>query len=1010
MNSTIYRRIDAIAGWLLFVAASIVYLLTMEPTASFWDCGEFIACADKLIVGHPPGAPFFMLLMRLFTMWAPTPEYVGVFANTMSALASGATIMFLYWTIAHLARRAVAGGNETPQTLWQATLIVGAAAVGALCYTFTDTFWFSAVEGEVYALSSLFTAVVFWAILKWEEHATEPGANRWIVLIALLMGLSIGVHLLNLLAIPAIVLVYYFQNYKFTWWGFIKALLAGGVILLAVLYGVIQGLVVVASWFELLFVNSFGLPFMSGALVFIVLLAAAVVVGLFYTRRRNAYMANLFLTCFAMLLLGYSSYAVILIRSLANPTLDQNGVDNVFSLKSYLNREQYGDRPLFTGPYFNAPVEDYKPGSPVYAPRGNRYEKVGQKVDVQYDKRFVTIFPRMWSDQKLHTQGYNAWVNIKGHPVPVTDYSGKTQQVVVPSFIDNLAFFFSYQVGFMYWRYFMWNFSGRQNDYQGYGHDAFRGNWISGIPFIDTPRLGNQNDLPEPYRSNKGRNRYFMLPLLLGIAGMVYHFRQRKFDATVVLTLFILTGIAIVVYLNQKPYEPRERDYTFAGSFYAFAIWVGLGVVPLAHWLEKLVREKASVLIAIGLSFAGVPLLMASQNWDDHDRSGRFIARDFARNMLRSVGNNGILFTYADNDTFPLWYAQEAEGFRRDVRVCNLTYLSGDWYVDVMARKAYEADPLPFGLAKEQYQEGVNDNVLISNRLGRPIMLNEALAIVRSDDPRTKVQSPFVTGGMVGFYPTNEFLLPAYQEAAKQQVAPQFAAQRLDTIILRPKGRYMFKNGFAVYNLLANNDWERPLSYSPMLPADMYWGLNDYFVRQGIVSAVLPVDNKGAQEMIDTAAMYHLLMQEYDFRGINDPKVYVDETCKRMIEYYIDAFSVASLAYCDAGDSLRGLQLVERCFEVLPPAQVGWSYRWLPLIHVYYRAGAPEKGRAALMAYATQCVDVVRCVKNMPRLVQPMGRSELAMASQVLQELLRIAEDNKDEMATQQLEMLFAGS
>lgn len=996
-NSNWYRRLDAVGGWLLFAISSVVYLLTMEPTASFWDCGEFIACGHKLIVGHPPGAPFFMLLMRLFTMFAPSPEQVGVYANSLSALASGATVMFLYWSIAYMARRMVVGDRTTDPSPWQAVLIIGAAAVGALCYTFSDTFWFSAVEGEVYALSSLFTAVVFWAILKWDAEADAPHANRWIVLIALLMGLSIGVHLLNLLAIPAIVLVYYFRRYTFSWWGVTRAMIVAGAILLTVLYGVIQGLVVIASWFELLFVNGMSLPFLSGALFFFALLVVGLVLGMVYTYRRRASVANLLFTCATMLLIGYSSYAVIVIRSLANPTLDQNGADNMFALKSYLNREQYGDRPLMTGPYFTAPVVDYTEGSPVYAPRGDRYEVVNRRSEPVYDKRFVTPFPRMWSREPIHVQGYKGWVNIKGRSVEVIGPDGKMERVVIPTFGENLLFFFRYQVGFMYWRYFMWNFCGRQNDYQGYGHDLLRGNWVSGIPLVDTPRLGPQDQLPEPYRSNRAHNRYYMLPLLLGLAGMMSQFRRRPKDATVVLTLFFLTGIAIVMYLNQKPYEPRERDYTFAASFYAFAIWVGVGVVPLAGLLGRLLRERIGAAVAIALSLLLVPCIMARENWDDHDRSGRYVSVDFGKNMLNTSGKNGILFTYADNDTFPLWYAQEAEGFRTDVRICNLTYLGGDWYVDVMSRKAYDGDPLPFGMERKDYLEGNNDVVVMQDLLKRPYDLKESLGFVLSGDPNARISSPMVGGGYISRLPTNRFTVPADRRVAEELVPPQFHGQLLDTVLLSPKGSLLYKNGFAMYCLLANNEWRRPMYYSPLLPKDMYWGLDRYFATDGLVSEVFPVSFSDGAVRVDTARSYQNLVERYSFRSINAPSVYLDETCKRMIEYYVRGFATTAEGLAQMGDSAKCVRLLDHCFASLPPARVDWSYNWLPMIECYYRCGEKAKGAERVLEYAGQCIDQVHFMQLLPEHLQRMAQNEYSMAMAVLEQLVRMAKAHGDE-------------
>ena len=993
MNRISYKTIDIVAGWVIFVIATLVYLLTLEPTASFWDCGEFIACGYKLIVGHPPGAPFFLLLIRLFSLFAPDVEHVGVFANAMSAFASGATIMFLYWTIAYFARKIIVGKTPRALSAWEQVLVIGASAIGALCYTFSDTFWFSAVEGEVYALSSLFTAIVFWAILKWDSEAQSSHSSRWIILIAYLMGLSIGVHLLNLLAIPAICLVYYFRRYTFSWWGLLKALVISAALLLLVLYGLIQGLIVIASWFELLFVNGMSLPMMSGAVSFFVLLVLLLVLGIVLSYRRKAYTAHIFFLAFAMLLLGYSSYTLIVVRSLAHPTLEQNGVENMFALRSYLNRDQYGDRPLLTGAYYNAPVTDYIDGAEVYAPRGDKYEVVARRTDAKYDSRFETLFPRMWSRDPIHVRGYKSWVNIKGTPISTRDREGKEQVIAKPTFGENLLFFFRYQLGHMYWRYFMWNFSGRQNDYQGYGHDVFRGNWLTGIPVLDEMRLGPQEALPTPYKGNLAYNRYFLLPLLLGLLGVFSQFNKDPKNWGVVLTLFILTGIAIVVYLNQKPYEPRERDYSFAASFYAFAIWVGIGVLPLARFLGRFLKEKIGTPIALLASFLGVPLLMGVQNWDDHDRSHRYVSVEFGRNLLRSVSPQGILFTYADNDTFPLWYSQEVEGFRSDVRVCNLTYLGGDWYIDIMRRKAYEADALPIGLEREDYLEGNNDVVLVQDRLATPLNMLDAIRFVQNPDPRTKIPSPYAGSERLSFIPSNNLWLNVDSTTLSHHVSPQFMGSLYDTAYFNPGTHLLFKNGFAMYALLANNQWKRGLYYSPMLPKDMYWGLDKYFVKEGIVSGVEPIRRDSSiQELVDTAKMYELLMDKYNFRSIADERVYLDETCKRTIEYYIDAFVSASQGFLTLGNKARGEEIVDRCFAVLPPARVGWSYKWIPLIEAYYKAGAQAKGDAKLLEYAQQCIAILRFIEHLPPLAYQNTDSELSLNTALLQELIRVAQ------------------
>ena len=999
MSSRAYRYLDLIAGWTLFVVASVVYLLTMEPTGSFWDCGEFIACANGIMVGHPPGAPFFMLLMRMFTMFAPTPESIGVLANTMSALASGATIMFLYWTIAHFAYRMVAVRDDGSLGMKEVMEIVGAGVVGALCYTFTDTFWFSAVEGEVYALSSLFTALVFWAVLKWENEADEPHAMRWLVFIALLMGLSIGVHLLNLLAIPAIVLIYYFKRYPFSWWGLIKSLLLGAAILLVVLYGVIQGLVVLAAYTDLLFTNSFGAPYWTGAAVFALLLGGVLVWGILRTQQRKRHYANMAFLCVAMLLLGYSTYAVIVIRSKADPTLDQNGAENLFSLRSYLNREQYGDRPLITGPYYNSVPVDVKVSGAMYAPRNGKYVKVKDKYDYVYDDRMVTIFPRMWSSAPLHVQGYKEWVNIKGRPVEVRNRKGEAETLQIPTFGENLQFLFKYQLHHMYWRYFMWNFSGRQNDYQPYGRDLYRGNWVSGLPFIDNPRLGDQSQLPEIYRNNKGHNRYFMLPLLFGLVGLLYHFRRNPKHAGVVLCLFVMTGIAIVLYLNQKPYEPRERDYSYAGSFYAFAIWVGLGVMGLSRLLGRMVRGEVAAGLSFVVAMAGVPVLMAIENWDDHDRSGRYVSVDFARNMLSSVDHNGILFTYADNDTFPLWYALEAEKYRTDARICNLTYLSGDWYADVMARAAYESAPLPFGVPREKYWEGVNDRVLVEDMVNRPIAIEEAMDFVLSDDPRTKMPSQYAGEEATSFIPSTKLYQKYDVQRVKAIYPAQFTENLNDTIVYKLPEGSLYRNGFLVYGLINGNKWERPLYFSPMMPKEMMWGLNRHFARRGLVQAVMPVTHAPDSMMVDTAGSWHDLMEAYSFRGITDERVYIDETCRRMLPMYVAAFAETARAMYADGKSEKAKALINRVFEVLPPRVVGWGDEWLIPMVLLYELGDREKAHAALMDCAKQHMETLAFERTLKPGLRGVSSGEIGSAYSFLGKLQMLAKMAKDSEA-----------
>lgn len=691
-----YKRLNIIVGWIVFVIAAITYIATMEPTASLWDCGEFIATSYKFEVGHPPGAPLFMLLMKVFSLFAGSDvTKVAMMMNMLSALASAFTILFLFWSITYIAKKILVYINKSDElTLGHIIAIIGSGAVGALAYTFSDSFWFSAVEAEVYAMSSMFTALVFWLILKWDEEADKPHSNRWIVLIAYLMGLSIGVHLLNLLVIPAIALVIYFRKYKPSVIGVIITLLVSFVVLVVVMYGIIQGLIQLGSVFELLFVNSFGMPFNSGFLVFLILLAIGSIFFLYWSYKKNKVVLHTAFLSFLMILVGYSSFALLVIRSNANTPIDENNPEDTFALKSYLNREQYGDRPLFWGQYYDAEAIDQE-YEYTYIRNGNKYQKV-KKVNpkVKYDPNRQTFFPRMFSSSPDHIEVYKEW-------------GGGTD---VPTFGNNLKFFMSYQMGWMYMRYFAWNFVGRQNDIQGHG-GPLNGNWISGIKPIDNQKIP-QTNIPDKWKNRASRNVYFFLPLILGLIGLYYQTKHHNtFWATLV--FFIMTGIAIVVYLNQTPYQPRERDYAYVGSFYVFAIWIGLAVLAFYQWIQKYLKSdvlRASVITGL---FLLVPVLMAFQNWDDHDRSHRYHARDLAYNYLNSCEKNGVLFTYGDNDTFPLWYTQETEGYRTDVRNVNLSLFSTDWYADQMRRKAYDSDPVPLNLDRSKYIMGVRDVIFV---------------------------------------------------------------------------------------------------------------------------------------------------------------------------------------------------------------------------------------------------------------------------------------------------------
>jgi len=726
-----FRRYNLILGWGVFLVSLIVYLLTMEPTASFWDCGEFIATAYKMEVGHPPGAPFFMILGRFFTLFAGGDvTKVAVTMNVLSATASAFTILFLFWTLTHLVRKFFSKDEQKSPVAMIS--IFGAGLVGSLAYTFSDSFWFSAVEAEVYSMSSLFTAVVFWAILKWENVADKPGANRWLILIAYLMGLSIGVHLLNLLAIPAIIMVYYFRKYTPTVKGVIAALAVSVGILGVINYMLIPGLTAIAGKFELIFVNGMGLPFYSGVIVYALLLFGGIIFGIYMTHKRGKVLWNTILLSLFVIVVGYSSYTIIVIRSAANTPLDESNPDTVFSLLSYLNREQYGSNPLVYGAFFNHRPNSIKEGKPSYYKNEEGYYKVDKNREYEYDSEAKGVFPRMWSTQDRHANEYIYWGGMteaelydvrrdaEGNPMmnQMGGYSyDRTRAIGRPTFGQNMRFFFRYQVGYMYLRYFMWNFAGRQNDVQGHG-ELTKGNWISGIKFIDQARLGPQDNMPASIVDNKAHNKYYLLPLLLGLAGAFFHYKKNNQDFWVVALLFLLTGFAILVYLNQYPIQPRERDYAFAASFYAFAIWIGIGMAGLIEWASKRKRSVISAGALVLASLILVPGIMAKENWDDHDRSHRYTAPAFAKNFLNSCLPGGIIFTNGDNDTFPLWYIQEVEGFRTDVRVVNLSYLTADWYIEQMKQTFYDSEALPISMTKAQYVQGERDFAYLVDNAG----------------------------------------------------------------------------------------------------------------------------------------------------------------------------------------------------------------------------------------------------------------------------------------------------
>jgi hypothetical protein len=921
-----YKRLNNITGWAAFIIAAFTYISTVEPTASLWDCSEFILSADKLQVGHPPGAPLFAMLGHLFTMFAISPAHVALMANIFSALCSAFTILFLFWSVTHLARRFV--NKETSElSTSEKIMIMSSGLVGALACTFSDTFWFSAVEGEVYAASSFITAIVFWAILKWEEQADSAYANRWLILIAYITGLSIGVHLLNLLVVPAIVFVYYFKKYRITTKGIIRTSIISIILLGVLVWGIIPQTPVIASWFEILFVNSFGLPINSGLLFFVVALTAGLSYLIYYTRRTRRVVLNTIALGLAFCLLGLGSYAMIVIRSSAGTPMNQNRPDNIFSLIKYINREQYGSAPLITGPYYTDADKYTIIEKDTYIRVGDKYVK-DKASEVKYSR--TAFFPRMWSNRKeSHTQVYESYT------------SGAR-----PTFVDNLHFFFSHQVGFMYWRYFMWNFAGRQNDMQGSPSDPTKGNWISGIKILDEARLGTTDDMPKYLADNKGNNKYYFLPLLLGLLGLICQWKKDKQGFTIVALLFFFTGIAIIMYLNQTPDEPRERDYAYAGSFYAFTIWIGLGIVYLFNALAKVTKAKfaAPLALLIGLS---APLVMAQQNWDDHDRSGRYIATDFGYNYLISCDKNAILYTFGDIDTFTTWYNQEVEGVRRDIKIINFMYLESDWYYAQMMNRTYDAPPLATTATVAQIAGDSKFPAPIAE-IRPSLNLKQALQLFYGGKTMRKYQG----GREIAAFPTKELVLPVNTAKFIEEGLIKDTSAAVPNLRFRLSGNWISRAKLGALDFAANNINDRPIYYGGH-DADFFMGINDNLRDEGIVKRLLPENTK--LHPVDADKAFDLIVNQYRFRGLNDANIFIDETSRQqMIPHYRNIFFSLADYLRSTGDKERLKLLMEKYREVLPEmdrnvssaAYSMYAFSANPVVENYFYAGLTEYGNS----------------------------------------------------------------
>lgn len=989
-----YTKLNRLLGWLVFLIATVTYFLTLEPTASWWDCGEYIATAYKLQVGHPPGAPLFQLIGRFFSLFAfGNTENVAMMVNVMSALSSSFTILFLFWSITLLGRKLLGKGEELSKGNMYAVL--GSGLVGALAFTFSDSFWFSAVEGEVYAMSSFFTAITFWAILRWERVADENHALRWILLIAFLIGLSIGVHMLNLLAIPAIAFVYYFRKFKVSTKGVLITLAVSMILLSIIMYIIIPGVVSLSTAFELFFVNTIGLPFNSGTIIYFMVLIALIVLGLRYTHRKKRIILNTSILSFVFILIGYSSFFLLIIRSNENTPINENSPKDAISLLSYLNREQYGSWPKAYGQYYTAPTVDYEDGNPLYI----RDDRSGKYIITDYrrgtipvyDKRFMTIFPRMWSNLKPeHKRMYNQYAKN----TTTIDVNGES--VKKPSFGDNLGFFFNYQLGHMYFRYFMWNFAGRQNNIESQPGPK-NGNWLSGIGFMDNPRLGNQSGLPDSM-ANPARNTFYFLPLILGLLGLFFHLQTNKRDTLVVALLFFMTGIAIVLYLNQYPYQPRERDYAYAGSFYAFAIWIGLGVMGLYTWMKKYMGGSTILAASITtLALVLVPGIMAQQGWDDHNRAGKYTARDFGMNYLASCDKDAVLITNGDNDTFPLWYVQEVEDFRTDVRVVNYMLSSGYWYVQQLGKKVYDSEPLPLTLTPDQYEKGRNQYLMYVDRgLKGRAEVKDLVNFVASDDERTKI--PLTTGEKLNYIPTKKLRLTV--DSAKcvdNGIVPLEMAHLIEPYIewdIRQNALY--KNDLMLLDFLATNDWERPLYFANPNSLERVVDIDEYCHLEGNVYKFMPV--KASNYIrglggINADRSYDIIMNDFRWGNLNDPAVVVDRESYRHARILKQNFLRVAQALKDEGKIEQAVDIMDTCIHYFPHDKIHYDIIMMPYVELYFEAGETEKATAEAYKLLDMCDQEMTYFLSLePLFADALYKSEMQQDLAILRRIAEIAE------------------
>jgi len=992
MSFSEFKKYNNIVGWVVFAIAALVYSLTMESSASFWDCGEFIAASYKMQVVHPPGAPVFLMIGRIFTLFSfGNVEMISVMMNFMSALSSAFAMLFLFWSITHLARRAMVN-NAKEFDRSTAIAILGSGAVGALAGTFCDSIWFSAVEAEVYSMSLFFNALVVWLMLKWDENANKPYADRWLILIFFLMGVSIGVHWLNLLTIPAMSYLYYFRRYNFSWGGFFLTGVLSIIILGFILKVVITGFASIASAMEVTFVNSFGLPFNSGVYTFIALFIASFIGALYFLRKKNWTVAYNSTLALLMMMIGFSPLVTTVIRANADTPINMNDPKDMPSLMSFLNREQYGSRPLLTGQYYYSEVVDTKDEGFIYKKGKDKYDEVGKKFSYVFNENETGFFPRMHSDDKTHIRLYEQWTGLR---------KGKR-----PTFGDNLEFFWKYQLGWMYWRYFNWNFVGRQNDVQGV-RGPKDGNWLSGISFLDSRRLGPQADLPDYKKNNHSRNTYFFIPLIIGLIGFFYHFKSDRKRAFAILALFLSTGIALIIYGNSPPIEPRERDYIFAGSFWAFCIFIGLGVIGIYDFLKNKINAQPAAIASIAIAFIA-PLLMGWQGWDDHNRGGSTIARDMARNYLESCEPNSILFTQGDNDTYPLWYAQEVEGIRTDVRIVNLSLLGVDWYIDQLRKKSNDAEPVAFSVSPDKYRGDKRNMItyvdLDDNKFrDKFVELSDLLAFMNSDDKRNRLQTK--GGRWLNYFPTKNFSITVNKnEIVQSNVVRDTDLDKIvDKMSWKTKRSNLLKNDIYMLDIIAKNaanGWKRPVYFAVSINPDSFLGLEKYFQLEGLTFRLVPIeagDQGGYSGRVRSDVMYENLVNDFTFGNIEKPGISTSEQIRKMATNLRGNYSRLAIQLLEEGEKEKAIEVLDKSMNHLTNEKIPFGFFNIFAVEAYFDADETDRALEIADKIAENLLGDMNYVQSLPKSMKASFKRDLDMAEVGMGELMRLAVENERE-------------